>query len=75
MEKEKLKIKELQKELWKIGNTIFWSLNAVILLTIILDVIILSKNWLDFVLLKLFLLFSFYFTYNVFKKNMRHLIF
>lgn len=69
MEKEKLKIKELQKELWKIGNTIFWSLNAVILLTIILDVIILSKNWLDFVLLKLFLLFSFYFTYNVFKKK------
>jgi len=69
LEEEKQKEKELQKELWKIGNTIFWSLNAVILLTIILDVVILSKNWLDFVLLKLFLLAFFYFTYNIFKKK------
>jgi signal transduction histidine kinase len=61
--------KELQQEFWKIGNTIFWSLNAVILLTIILDVIILSKNWLDFVLLKLILLGFFYFTYNFFRKK------
>lgn len=69
MEKEIQKEKELQKELWKIGNTVFWSLNAVILLTIILDVLILSKNWLDFVLLKLFLLVFFYFTYTIFKKK------
>lgn len=61
--------KKLQKEFWKIGNTIFWSLNAIILFSIILDLIILSKNWLDFVLLKLFLLVFFYVTYNVFKKN------
>ncbi|MGR7813922.1 sensor histidine kinase [Lacinutrix undariae] len=67
MKKESQKEKELQKEFWKIGNTIFWSLNAVILFTIILDVIILSKNWLDFVLLKLILLGFFYFAYTFFK--------
>lgn len=67
MEKNLLKEKELQKEFWKIGSTIFWSLNAVILFTIVLDIIILSKNWFDFVLLKLILLGFFYFTYNFFK--------
>jgi len=67
LEKNLLKEKELQKEFWKIGNTIFWSLNAVILFTIVLDIIILSKNWFDFVLLKLILLGFFYFTYNFFK--------
>jgi len=67
LEKNLLKEKELQKEFWKIGSTIFWSLNAVILFTIVLDIIILSKNWFDFVLLKLILLGFFYFTYNFFK--------
>lgn len=61
--------KQLQQEFWKIGNTIFWSLNAVILLTIILDILILSKDWLDFVLLKLFLLVVFYFTFKVLKSK------
>jgi signal transduction histidine kinase len=69
LEKEKQKEKKLQKELWGIGNTIFWSLNTVILLAIILDVIILRNNWLDFVILKLLLLLSFYFTYNIFRKK------
>ncbi|MGY5355904.1 ATP-binding protein [Wenyingzhuangia sp. IMCC45467] len=59
----------MQLEFWKIGNTIFWSLNAVILLTIILDILILSKDWLDFVLLKLFLLTVFYFIYKLFKQK------
>ncbi|WP_147677347.1 ATP-binding protein [Algibacter pacificus] len=61
--------KELQKEFWKVGNTLFWSLNVVILFSVILDVILLSKDWLDFVLLKLVLLLLFYVTYNVFKKK------
>lgn len=61
--------KQLQIEFWKVGDTIFWSLNAVLLLTIILDVIILSENWLDFVLLKLFLLAFFYLTYKVFEEK------
>ncbi|MCG1036499.1 ATP-binding protein [Polaribacter sargassicola] len=69
MEKKLLKEKQLQKELWKISDTIFWSLNSVILFTIILDLIILSKNWLDFVLLKLFLFIFFYAAYNFFKKT------
>ncbi|WP_434035797.1 sensor histidine kinase [Formosa sp. 4Alg 33] len=69
MKKEIQKEKELQKEFWKIGKTIFWSMIAVILFTIFLDVIILSKNWLDFVLLKLFLLGFFYFTYNFFTQR------
>ncbi|GGF78917.1 hypothetical protein GCM10011397_22490 [Wenyingzhuangia marina] len=60
---------KLKEEFWKIGNTIFWSLNAVILLTIILDVIILSNNWLELVFLKLFLLAFFLITYNLFKKR------
>ncbi|ANW96605.1 hypothetical protein AXE80_10095 [Wenyingzhuangia fucanilytica] len=60
---------ELKKEFWKIGNTIFWSLNAVILLTIVLDITVLSQNWLDLVLLKFILLAFFYFTYNFFKKR------
>lgn len=66
---EKLLKSELKKEYWKIGSTIFWSLNAIILLTIILDITILSNNWLELVLLKLFLLSFFYFTYKLFKKS------
>lgn len=61
--------KELEKELWKIGQTIFWTLNAVILFTIAIDLILLSENWLEFVLLKLFLILFFYFTYNFYKKK------
>ncbi|MEO9571579.1 MAG: ATP-binding protein [Polaribacter sp.] len=61
--------KELEKELWKTGQTIFWTLNAVILFTIAIDLILLSENWLEFVLLKLFLILFFYFTYIFFKKK------
>lgn len=69
MEKELQKEKQLQKEFWKVGNTIFWSLNAVILFTIILDVVLLSKDWLDFVILKVFLLVFFYITYSFFRRK------
>lgn len=64
-------IKQLQLEFWKIGNTIFWSLNAVILLTIILDILILSRDWLNFVLLKLFLLVFFYVVYRISRQRYR----
>lgn len=57
--------KQIQHEFWKIGNTIFWSLNSLILLTTILDILILSKDWLELILLKLFLVVFFYITYKI----------
>jgi len=61
--------KELQKELWKVGHTVFWSINSVILFTIAADVILLTRNWLEFVISKLVLLLFYFFSYNFFKNK------
>lgn len=61
--------KDLQKELWKVGHTVFWSINSVILFTIAVDLILQTNKWLEFVISKLVLLFFYFISYNFFKNK------
>lgn len=61
--------KELEKKLWQVGHTVFWTISSVILFTIAIDIFFLTNMWFEFVVLKLVLLLFFYFSYNFFKNK------